>query len=218
MRGKTLQQHQQDIPVGTVFGNWATTVLPYHRLYRAAGRQFNKVYVDVRCPCGSTRSLQLSHLLIGRTTGCSQSCPYPLRKEVDGVTHKRCPKCEVYKPATLDFFGPHGRVPDGLLSWCRECTRGIRGPHWDKVRAIKESMPCADCGLRYPAAVMDFDHLDASEKTDAVSQMIRRVLTWETIEAEIAKCELVCSNCHRIRTWNRAHPEDQISLGDFAAA
>lgn len=76
----------------------------------------------------------------------------------------------------------------------------------DKRRAIikefKESSPCMDCGVWYPHYVMDFDHRDADEKVNSIANMLDRV-SMKLIFEEIKKCDLVCSNCHRIRTWMR---------------
>lgn len=67
----------------------------------------------------------------------------------------------------------------------------------EKIADLK-SGPCADCGLRFHPVCMDFDHRDPSEKVRNISAMVAQ--NWETIEIEIAKCDLVCANCHRIRT------------------
>ena len=64
-----------------------------------------------------------------------------------------------------------------------------------------KSAPCADCGKLYHPCVMDFDHV-RGEKLGNISAMIRAV-TMGKLSAEIAKCELVCSNCHRLRTHLR---------------
>lgn len=69
----------------------------------------------------------------------------------------------------------------------------------DIVRKAKE-VPCADCGQSYPPVVMDFDHL--GDKVANVSRLVTAGSV-KNLVAEIAKCEVVCSNCHRIRTWNR---------------
>lgn len=66
-----------------------------------------------------------------------------------------------------------------------------------------KSGPCADCGKCYDPVCMDWDHLPGFEKKFNVSAMVRNTYSREAIEAEIAKCELVCANCHRIRTKQR---------------
>jgi hypothetical protein len=65
------------------------------------------------------------------------------------------------------------------------------------VASIK-AKPCMDCGGTFPSCCMDFDHRPGTVKVAGVGQMM-----WEHIEkvkAEIEKCDLVCANCHRIRT------------------
>jgi hypothetical protein len=62
--------------------------------------------------------------------------------------------------------------------------------------------PCLDCGKSYPPVVMDFDHVRGA-KVAGVSSMLRRC-AYDAIVAEIAKCDLVCANCHRLRTFKRA--------------
>jgi hypothetical protein len=71
------------------------------------------------------------------------------------------------------------------------------------VNALKSSTPCADCGKTYPPYVMQFDHM--RNKTFAVAELVNRAVSLKTLKAEIAKCELVCANCHAIRTYERAH-------------
>jgi hypothetical protein len=71
-----------------------------------------------------------------------------------------------------------------------------------EVAEIKEANPCMDCGEKYPACVMDFDHRDPSLKKDRnhrVSELAARGARKKVFE-EIEKCDLVCANCHRIRT------------------
>ena len=65
----------------------------------------------------------------------------------------------------------------------------------DRCRAV----PCSDCGERYPPCAMDFDHRDPSTKRAAVTRMIGRAGTQRLLD-EIAKCDIVCANCHRLRT------------------
>lgn len=58
--------------------------------------------------------------------------------------------------------------------------------------------PCMDCGKAYPHYVMDLDHV-RGKKVRNVSGMIKNCSV-KRIKKEIAKCDLVCSNCHRERT------------------
>lgn len=69
------------------------------------------------------------------------------------------------------------------------------------IREAK-AVPCADCGETYPHYVMDFDHL--GEKDVIVSRLVAHGSV-RKLEEEIAKCEVVCSNCHRERTHQRGY-------------
>ena len=68
-----------------------------------------------------------------------------------------------------------------------------------KQQLIKEakSAPCMDCGQSYPSYVMDFDHNGAA-KLYAIASYDSSSLA--NLIIEIAKCDVVCSNCHRERT------------------
>lgn len=104
--------------------------------------------------------------------------------------------------------------------WCRECSNRAaitnyqenKDRYFEKAKKRNSEMrewlnelknrPCTDCGFWYPAVVMDFDHVQG--KVLDISEMRRRRMARSKIEAEVAKCELVCANCHRLRTQARA--------------
>ena len=67
------------------------------------------------------------------------------------------------------------------------------------VRGLKE-IPCADCGRQYPYWVMEFDHV-TDDKVFSIGARMHGSL--RQLLEEIAKCEVVCSNCHRTRTYHR---------------
>ena len=64
--------------------------------------------------------------------------------------------------------------------------------------------PCVDCGIGDPV-VLEFDHLPEFTKSFEIARAIpASTRSWSTIAEEIAKCEVVCANCHRRRTAMRA--------------
>jgi L-lysine 2,3-aminomutase len=70
----------------------------------------------------------------------------------------------------------------------------------EMVRKAKMK-PCADCGNEFPYYVMDLDHVRGT-KVGGVSRLINRG-NMSLLLVEIEKCDVVCANCHRIRTWER---------------
>lgn len=71
------------------------------------------------------------------------------------------------------------------------------------VRELK-NRPCMDCKTEFPEhpEVMEFDHVRGKKLYD-MSCAIRNRIALNTLLKEIAKCDLVCANCHRIRTVRR---------------
>ncbi len=64
-----------------------------------------------------------------------------------------------------------------------------------------KNVPCADCGVRYPPYVMQFDHRPGEIKLFTIAKNWQ--YSKEKILAEIAKCDIVCANCHAERTHSR---------------
>lgn len=68
------------------------------------------------------------------------------------------------------------------------------------IQKLKE-VPCKDCGVEYPYYVMHFDHI-GQDKEGTISRMVANGQTVK-VKAEVAKCEVVCANCHAERTHQR---------------
>ena len=68
---------------------------------------------------------------------------------------------------------------------------------------VLKNRPCVDCGIQYPSCVMDFDHV-RGEKLFNLSH--NYTTTIEAMLFEASKCDIVCANCHRIRT----HLKEQV--------
>lgn len=144
---------------------------------------------------------------------------------------KKCYKCLKMKDV-VEFHKDQHRK-DGLTGYCRDCTSIRRKNDYKKNRdqviaysrnyykehlaaclktskanrdrryalvAQAKTKPCVDCRKTYPVYVMDLDHV-RGKKRFALGQCGGYSVA--VILKEIAKCDAVCSNCHRIRTWKR---------------
>lgn len=129
-----------------------------------------------------------------------------------------CSKCLIDK--TSECFASRGN--NQLHKQCKECKREAIGKHYQlnkekyKSRAVKhnkkarnkirqyirecKNIPCMDCKKSFPHYVMDFDHL--YDKKINVADIVK-FCSMRMAKEEISKCEIVCSNCHRERTWQR---------------
>jgi hypothetical protein len=117
---------------------------------------------------------------------------------------KRCYKCKETKP--VDQFYRNPARPDGLGTDCKKCRIAAEvarnGRLRAKVKALK-NQPCMDCGGSFPPECMDYDHRDPSLKSFEIGRN-RALTNWSRMEEELAKCDLICANCHRIRTQKQS--------------
>jgi hypothetical protein len=108
---------------------------------------------------------------------------------------------EKHKAAKRDWYLRNKNLTYERTKQTREKRRNI-------IREIKESIPCKDCGVSYPYWVMQFDHIGTDEKIDTINTLLANS-SMQVVMDEIAKCELVCSNCHATRTWKRLKDSDK---------
>jgi hypothetical protein len=137
------------------------------------------------------------------------------------MTEKRCYRCG---PKPVTSFASNTSTADGLQPYCRGCHSTYTQAHYranseaykaranakrlhlkEVLRLSKLGKPCKDCGHVFEPCSMDYDHLDSNLKTTEVSLLVT-CGSEARLLAEIAKCELVCSNCHRVRTRKRKYP------------
>lgn len=128
---------------------------------------------------------------------------------------KTCTKCRIEKPAIE--FAKNSRKKDGLQDWCKSCKNGHHRDYYGKNKSQfvnyaekrKREMvawlqelktnPCSDCGGKFHPVAMQWHHRDAGTKIENVSNLIRYGSRQRVLD-EIAKCDLLCANCHAVRT------------------
>lgn len=114
---------------------------------------------------------------------------------------KRCSKCKVEYP--LEEFL---RISRGLHARCHECRRKSQRDHYQNARPhIKtwiydylSDHPCVDCGQSDPLR-LEFDHRE-NKHFDLGKAFIGKAKDLETVQREIAKCDVRCANCHKVKT------------------
>jgi len=109
------------------------------------------------------------------------------------------------------------RNPELVKERAKQAMKKFREEHPDQYRKIYDKRrekrrrlineikdnPCKDCGNKFPPECMDFDHVKG-KKTGSIYQLYMASL--QKLNEELAKCDLVCANCHRIRTRKRTPP------------
>ncbi len=70
----------------------------------------------------------------------------------------------------------------------------------------KKIDPCYDCKMIFPSYCMDFDHRENEVKCFTIANCT--TFSMKKLEEEIAKCDVVCANCHRKRTHHRRAKKD----------
>lgn len=119
---------------------------------------------------------------------------------MEGVKEKKYGIGRIWKQCTLDgCYDTHSA--NGM------CFRHYvaQNYHEKKIQMIEQfGDRCQDCRKTYPSEVFEFDYIGRDpESHTAVSILVTRGATWERIASELAGCEMVCSNCHKIRTRER---------------
>jgi hypothetical protein len=147
---------------------------------------------------------------------------------------KVCSRCGKEKP--LSSFKPNVSRPDGVQGWCSKCDSHYHKEYYKKNKArwkskyrksrkearvrnreyvysVLSNARCADCGTT-DVRILEFDHVNG-KKIDNISAMVSNAAAVDTIASEIDKCDIVCANCHRIRTLER-QGSYRLEMGGFA--
>lgn len=79
-------------------------------------------------------------------------------------------------------------------------ARARRQENTAVLRAIKLERGCIDCGYNAHPSALDFDHRNPAAKSFTISKAVtsRNVAS---LLIEVAKCDVRCANCHRIRSF-----------------
>jgi hypothetical protein len=139
----------------------------------------------------------------------------------DNKSLRRCGRCDELKPVAE--FAWRRKARGQRDNYCGPCRADYKREHYaaNRSRYVAQaqarkralavqraeylveyfrSQPCVDCGESDPV-VLEFDHCD-SDKTFTICKGLRDH-DWQSVLDEMAKCDVVCANCHRRRTARR---------------
>ena len=119
---------------------------------------------------------------------------------------RTCRDCGKEKP--LDQFASAGTV-NGVeyRRWlCIPCYSKSKLARKSKIRDryydLKKTLKCVECG-NDDFRVLEFDHLNETTKLFAIGEGMKLGYAFSKIEEEIKKCQVLCANCHRIKTYEK---------------
>jgi hypothetical protein len=123
----------------------------------------------------------------------------------DGIVLKQCVACK--GRLRLSNFHIEANGLEGRRAICKTCAKSNRAEWYAerraRVNAVKLASGCVDCGYRDHPEALDFDHRPGTTKRSTIGQGVSPTWRWDVIEAEMAKCDIRCANCHRIMTATR---------------
>lgn len=125
-----------------------------------------------------------------------------------------CIRCPEKGPQPVSAFHKRG---NSYSSWCKACKKAHHQTYYQNTkddqnhkrnlrrREVIEwirdhKKGCSRCPETHPAC-LQFHHRDPAEKEFNIGEAIRLGWSVERIEAEIAKCDVLCANCHAKEHW-----------------
>jgi len=128
---------------------------------------------------------------------------------------KKCGQCK--RDLDIDCFAFRNKSKGTRSSQCKECQRSYTNRYYENntnkyylknkerknitrqfILDYASNHPCVDCGENDPI-VLEFDHV-RGKKLFNVGSSAKKSCSLALIKTEIAKCEVVCANCHKRRT------------------
>jgi len=146
-------------------------------------------------------ALDFDHVIGKKTINVGAMGTFSLKRVREEIAkcEIRCLRCHRIATKKRMLNGEHAWATKPKNDRRNTLSRENRNKKKKFIADLKIERGCADCGYKSAPEAMDFDHVHGVKKMH-VSSVQGSI---ESILAEIEKCEVVCANCHRIRTYNR---------------
>lgn len=114
---------------------------------------------------------------------------------------KECFRCKLSKTLSEFSIVGTGKRAGKVHSYCKTCVvdEALVRQRAFKLRCVEyKGSVCIDCDVKGHPAIYDFHHLDPEQKDFNIAKV--KSYKWsDEVKSELAKCVLLCSNCHRLR-------------------
>lgn len=121
-----------------------------------------------------------------------------VRNKQTGQRHRQCKEC--YALQRIQSHADHYELKKTEYQFRAKSGQAKRREAFRQfMMQYLTGKNCVDCGESNPI-VLEFDHLDPSQKSFTIAHAVRLNKSLDDVKKEISLCELVCSNCHKIRT------------------
>jgi hypothetical protein len=97
----------------------------------------------------------------------------------------------------------------GTFEWYQQKKKDRAKRIKAEYQEIKKGLRCERCGYNQHPAALQFHHKNPAEKEFILSRAMH--VSVKRIRNEIAKCEVLCANCHLIHHWKERHPEEEAA-------
>ncbi len=108
-----------------------------------------------------------------------------------------------------------GKTTNNGNYYCQYCHQKLNRLRYRIALVKYKGGKCMMCGYKGNISVMEFHHMDPNRKEFGLGDGIK---SWESMKKEVDKCELLCSNCHRIKHaekyWNKMYNQAKIYYGN----
>lgn len=133
-----------------------------------------------------------------------------IRMHGEGISYREIKKELGCSLGTISYH-----LGDGQKTKTRARSKALTSSARTFIQEQKQGKKCADCKEDYPYWILEFDHL--GDKSFQISDFRHHTYDLKVIKAEIDKCEIVCSNCHKNRTYLRRLKggEYTLDLSDY---
>jgi len=147
----------------------------------------------------------------GKQVCCSRKCNVGKWRKLNPDKNKASEKRSSEKRKGINRYNPETRKvwyknKSKDVVWKAKINNQANLRHSrlkDYLRDYKLTQGCVDCGYNTHHVALDFDHVDGEKELNVCNAK-----SIAQAKKEIEKCEVVCSNCHRIRTFERINKTD----------